>query len=695
MSEQLLFPQLAPSLERLKSLWPWGRKALVLHIQQQVAEADEHSIRMRLHLQASEAELLKINGELGLTNTQLGQLQSSHQQLQTEHVEQTRQLFERTHKHNLLTQAHTEQQAMLAKLQTEHTDQTQQLLERTNEHNLLIQAHAKQQAELEELQAIHVLLDAAHTQLQALHSTLEETHGQLHHDHAELGQRLAARNNAYEQLQTEHEQLRQQAEQHLTKLQQTLASLGALQEQHAQLQQAHSALLEAQLSLQEDHEQLRGDHCKLSEDAELVKKRYSLVCNILNSKPAENPALAELKTWLAESFAQDVQRLELPADITTAALQQGQSIGLHVELLSHSPALRNKFLVAVAGGFSSGKSSFVTSFMRKDESQLLAKGIQPVTAIPTYVMPGSALSIQGHTSKGAHVELSREEYAELTHDFISNMGFNVKDVMPHVIIESPMPSLEHLAFVDMPGYDPAASASADTLADRGTASAALSEAHAVIWLVALDSNGTLPANDLEFLVNHADNRPLYVVLNKADLRPLSALRDVLDEIQQHLEDYDLPYEGISAYSSENREEILYYGKSLNEIMQEWDRPSSAEKELHKEFDAVVTALEQAFSQQHRKGQEAHDLLHSLELDFMQMVGSEAKLFQTARERLGQLKTAIAETSSDDALDKLENMRKRGHELLRDNCDTDHVLLRSKKERIQDIASTLGQIINRR
>lgn len=54
-------------------------------------------------------------------------------------------------------------------------------------------------------------------------------------------------------------------------------------------------------------------------------------------------------------------------------------------------------------------------------------------------MPGRELSIYGHTRKGAHVALTKDEYAQLTHDFIANMGFNVKEVMPHVVIEAPMP----------------------------------------------------------------------------------------------------------------------------------------------------------------------------------------------------------------------------------------------------------------
>lgn len=632
MSEALLSPKLEPVLARLKSFWPWGRKALFLQLQQQIMEADEHTLRMRALRQSIEAELAKVHAELGVTSSHLEQSQLQHKQLQAQ-----------------------------------HSAQTQQLLERSSAYAALAQAHELQQSELAKLQRAHAALDEAYAQLRAAHQHLEGEHKQLTAAYSDQSGRLADCTSAYEMLTLAHDQLRLLAAKQLAELEQAMGELTSLQEAHSQLESAHGTL-----SIQ--YASLQNDYAQLSSTATVVESRYNLVCNILNSKPAENPALSELKSWLAGEFARDVQRLELPADVTSPALEQAQAIGLHVELLSDSPALRTKFLVAVAGGFSSGKSSFVTSFMRKEYSQLLAKGIQPVTAIPTYVMPGSELSIYGHTSKGAHVELSRDEYAQLTHDFIANMGFNVKEIMPHVVIESPMPTLEHMAFIDMPGYDPAASDTADTAADHGIASAALSEADAVIWLVALDSNGTLPANDLEFLLQHADDRPLYVVLNKADLRPLSNLEAVVEEIKEHLEDSGIHFEGICAYSSTLGKELLHDGKSLSHVMQEWDHLSDAALALHKEFDNLVDVLEKKSLQQLNKVEAVNDLTHSLELDIMQIAGSESTTFRKARDRVKKLKElaeSISGTERDETFNRLEAMRVKGHKLLRNNFATNY------------------------
>lgn len=630
MTEPTLEARLAAELKALERIWPWGRKELVAHVQQQLQQADAQALQMQAQHQAVQAELSQVQAQLSQANALLPQWQSACHKVATAHRQ--------------LRSQYQSQQETHRKLETVYTS--------------LSQFHKSRMTELKQLQCDYDALNENHTAQEARFQTLANEHQSL----AEVVDGLR------ETLKKQEQDMKRKR-----------ADIETLQKLHDTLKNEHATLYE--------------EHRHLSREATLIRSRYDLVRNILNSEPADNPALRELQHWLEQDFVQDIQRLELPADVTTPALEQGKAIGLHAELLADSPALRTKFLAAVAGGFSSGKSSFVTSFMRREDSQLLAKGIQPVTAIPTYVMPseGEKLSIQGHTHKGAHIELSKEAYSQLTHDFISGMGFNVKAIMPHVVIESPMPTLSHLAFIDMPGYDPAASDTADTAADRGVASAALTEADAVIWLVALDSNGTLPANDLEFLSDHADERPLYVVLNKADLRPLENVEMVLEEIQEHLEDCGIAYEGISAYSSTLGKELLHCGKSLQEIMQEWDRQSSAAISLHKEFDALLDGLEKSTRKQHKKSEKALDLLHSLELDLMQIAGSENEVFRNARDRLAELKEELDGVEWGDARQILENMRSRGHALLSQSFGTEF----SPRSNLDvELENTLSDILER-
>ena len=417
---------------------------------------------------------------------------------------------------------------------------------------------------------------------------------------------------------------------------------------------------------------------KTTEELSQWQERYDLVRSILSCKPANNPALQHLKGWLTGDFVQDIQQLELPVRATTHALEQARAIAQHVELLADAPALRDKFLVAVAGGFSTGKSSFISSLMASEVAMLLPTGINPVTAIPTYVMPGEALVIEGHTFKGAHVQLTPEVYSRLTHDFISEMGFNVKEIMPYVVLQSPMRKLEHIAFIDMPGYNPAQSDVVDTAADQDIASAALTEADAVIWLLGLDSNGTLPNDDITFLLEHADvGKPLYVVLNKADVRPINAVKQVVEEIQNNLENMGIACEGISAYSATLGKELFFHGKCLEDMLAQWDKYSSAVTAVHKEFESLMDGLEAASQTERRNMEDARSLLKSLQLDFYELsVNQEAnsKYSKVVGDRVQHIRTdaegklkqiaQMLRTESSDVSSVLKKARDHGHELLK-------------------------------
>lgn len=503
--------------------------------------------------------------------------------------------------------------------------------------------------------------------LQAALEKINYEHQQLHSDHSSLMQELVKRDTEFRHLSEKHDS--------------QLAQLMSQEEAFQQLQLTHQILAEENSSLHAEHRDLTSAY-------ELVQDRYDLVCAILNCQPTENPALEKLQHWLAGEFVQNVQRLELPGKVTTQALEQSRAIAQHMELLTDAPALHDKFLVAVAGGFSSGKSSFVSSFMASEVSELLPTGINPVTAISTYVMPGQSLVIEGHTLKSAHMPLTPEAYGSLTHDFISEMGFNVKEIMPYVVLQSPMPRLEHIAFIDMPGYNPAYSEAADTGADEGIASAALTEADAVIWLLGLDSNGTLSGDDMSFLLEHADaSKPLYVVVNKADLRPINAIMEIVKEIKKNLDRSGIGYEGISAYSTTLGKELFHDGKSLKQVMTLWDHPSSAAAAVHKEFESLMNGLEDASQLMRKNTEDVLELVHSLRLDFVELSAHKGgstetwilqrlfgrtedrtqKLHEGVEEKLVRLQRAVTTAVRDEVSSVLKNLREHGHELLRHVC----------------------------
>ena len=73
---------------------------------------------------------------------------------------------------------------------------------------------------------------------------------------------------------------------------------------------------------------------------------------------------------------------------------------------------------------------------------------------------------------------------------------------------------------------------------RITALESAQNAEAILWLIGLDSNGTIPQSDLGFLERaiSSQNKPLYIVLNKADRRTSDDWKDVLNEAREILDD---------------------------------------------------------------------------------------------------------------------------------------------------------------
>jgi hypothetical protein len=99
-------------------------------------------------------------------------------------------------------------------------------------------------------------------------------------------------------------------------------------------------------------------------------------------------------------------------------------------------------------------------------------------------------------------------------------------------------------------------------------------------MIGLDSNGTIPQSDLDFLAELgfgvSDERPLYVIANKAELKPAKDIEDILDNFETCLDDNDIQYAGVAAYSSRNRKVYASRGQDLFDFL----ASNNAQREHH-------------------------------------------------------------------------------------------------------------------
>ena len=348
--------------------------------------------------------------------------------------------------------------------------------------------------------------------------------------------------------------------------------------------------------------------------------RAALVAQILSAAPAAHRGSNAFRRLLEQDVRALLNETEIPGDVAAEVLFRLQGVADKLEVLGSSTALQGKTVVAVAGGFSSGKSSFITSFI-EDMRIGLPVGVEPVTSIPTYVMSGAGAggSIHGHTYKGGVLDIDPVLYGRLSHAFVHGFGFNLRVILPFVAIETPLRGLNHLAFIDLPGYDAARSEGAHTEDDLSTSMEFASQAQALIWLVGADSNGEIPAADLDFLIEQqGESRPLYVVLNKADLRPEGSLAEILDQFRRTLDNAAIEYAGLCAYSSVLGTQLKYRGRSLKSFLRDLDQPLDTQADLLKELNSIFRKLYAAMNRCAQFSTEIAELLNSLELDLHEL-----------------------------------------------------------------------------
>lgn len=109
-----------------------------------------------------------------------------------------------------------------------------------------------------------------------------------------------------------------------------------------------------------------------------------------------------------------------------------------------------KTIVAVAGGFSAGKSTFLNNLLGLKLK--LSEDIDSTTAIPTYCLKGEREVLMGFSQNGGMVELSNLAF---NHQFLKSLGFNLKEIMPFMLLSAPSVPFEFLCFIDTPGFNPA------------------------------------------------------------------------------------------------------------------------------------------------------------------------------------------------------------------------------------------------
>jgi len=260
--------------------------------------------------------------------------------------------------------------------------------------------------------------------------------------------------------------------------------------------------------------------------------------------------------------------------------------------------------IAVAGGFSAGKSSLLNALT--GIGSLLPTGIEPMSMVKTNLNCSTScnnLVVRGENIKGDIVLLNKDVLACVQH--ASKSKVYVASVLNRIIIDVPTPRSPYLngvTFIDTPGYDNSHNANKENQAkDVDTALAAINEADVLFWCIDIEK-GTVPDNDLRMLkqIQQAnEDMPIILFFTKMDKKAEMEARRILETAsnlcQKELKRFPLDIIGVSCVDNKVSMKFLSYRcidevfKAIHSATGTTDCLQLAENQIQNWFEDEITA----------------------------------------------------------------------------------------------------------
>ncbi|WRE93725.1 dynamin-like GTPase family protein [Helicobacter pylori] len=349
-------------------------------------------------------------------------------------------------------------------------------------------------------------------------------------------------------------------------------------------------------------------------EAVSLKERYDLIARILNAKTS-NEGLEEYQSVLDNEFLEFASGVDSLKEKEIALLML-QEIQKELQLVASYPSLFQKTIVAVGGGFSAGKSTFLNNLLGLKLK--LPEDMNPTTAIPTYCLKGKREVLMGFSQNGGMVELPNLAF---NHQSLDSLDFNLKEIMPFMLLSAPSAPFEFLCFIDTPGFNPANQGY--TGGDKEASKESLKHAKHILWFVSCERGG-IESDDLEFLQElYEEGKQVFIVLSRADRRAKSQLEEVAIKIRETLKDNGIEFLGICTYSATRYQEYKEFSEkshvfnSLEKFLKKLNQRSEKQNEILGYLYEVHSMYEKAIKQDANRFKRYQKALHSVKLDLMQ------------------------------------------------------------------------------
>lgn len=280
-----------------------------------------------------------------------------------------------------------------------------------------------------------------------------------------------------------------------------------------------------------------------------------------------------------------------------------ESLNEVVQLLEQRQST-NYIHVVLAGGFSSGKSSFLNRLVKN--ANLLPTGTQPISVVKTYLYcnaKNKKVTVEGVNLKNVLVELPTNVLQAIQHANSSNV--HLASVLEKLLIQIKSSELDGLCFIDTPGYNNSISANVSNgKTDKDTATEAFAEGDVLFWLIDIDK-GTAISDDIEMLAQFK-GKPKVIIFNKADKKGYQESKKIVEEAYHLLPKYFDMNEIIDILAFSSLDNKILYSRHhtglpglLSDIRKRSHKSSPlnrAKQHIHNLFQSEIREQEEMIKQ---------------------------------------------------------------------------------------------------
>lgn len=288
---------------------------------------------------------------------------------------------------------------------------------------------------------------------------------------------------------------------------------------------------------------------------EKLLKNFELLCAIIKQNTSGNQMKADL------SKIEEIINKKIPDTLKKNAPEDFYE--LYTDFKSEYEKFRDfilydkligKNIIALGGSFSSGKSSFLNALMGRS---VLPADIDPSTSVPTYIVKGEKHEVMGINVFDSKMQMQPRDIKKIAHGFgeleddddekITD-SITLGHVLNNIFFSTPLHKYENIAFLDTPGYSKPDSEKYSAKTDAQISRGQLNSSNYILWFVQADA-GTITEEDIKFIKTLREGIPMLIVVNKADKKNLSDLKDIIAKIKSTLDIKGVRYVDVLAFTS--------------------------------------------------------------------------------------------------------------------------------------------------